>query len=807
MMGSPVARVLVADDEQSAQVVAQWAMRSGPDMGCEVELTVCGQGDEAALAVESGCAEGHPYAAVFLDYAMPPGPDGLETSQRIRRTDANVNIVVVTGRREVDPRAIAEQVGPPDRLFFLRKPVHPDELRQLCVVLVNRWRAEQAAAQAHAWLEQQVAERTRDLREANEQLSREIEERRAAESDLMIARFSLEHAPDAIVWVEADGRVTFANAYACECLRYPLGELLSQRIWDIEPALDEQSWAKHFADLRASGAHFCETLLRRKDGSMFPVDHSAVSLDYEGRTCAMAFIRDVTPRRLAEAEHERFRTAVTESEEMVVVLSADQRIQFANPACEYVTGYSSKELVKHLPPFLREGSADEEMQQAVVDALNSAGRWVGRVAGRRKDGAHLDLDVTVSLVRDAAEQTIGYVLVGHEVNEVQDLKRRLRRSQRLEAIGTLAGGMAHDFNNVLAAIQGYTELTLTNLPDDSRGADYLNRSLQAVRRARDLVAQILSFARSEDEARRPLHVHLIVNEAVKLLRAILPTTVEIQARINKESGAVLADPGLIHQILLNMCTNAYQAMPDGKGTLRVTLDTCTDGRTPEAEWVRLVVEDDGVGIPPDVQDRIFEPFFTTKTDGRGTGMGLATVHSVVVSHGGTVSVRTAPGEGATFTVLLPRHDAAPAAEEPDLPMAAGGGIRVLLVDDEPMLSSMLGEALSLSGYLVSTFTDPRAALAAFEAAPVTFDVLVTDVTMPHLPGDELARRVLAVRPDLPVVLISGSGDRISRGEALAMGCAEYMMKPVGPRVLTRALAKVVRARRGPVAPDDEETRP
>ena len=379
------------------------------------------------------------------------------------------------------------------------------------------------------------------------------------------------------------------------------------------------------------------------------------------------------------------------------------------------------------------------------------------------------------------------------------LQSRLAQSQKMEAIGTLAGGIAHDFNNILAAIVGYTQLASAGLPVDSALQPKLDQVLKASRRAGDLVYQILAFSRGSLQPHQTFQMALIVKEAVKLLRSTIPATIEIQQNIRTD-GMVAADPTQIHQIVMNLCTNAYHAMRETGGTLGIFLEEANlnapfgadDQEHEPGAYLKLTVSDTGHGIPEDIQKRIFEPYFTTKTQGDGTGLGLATVHGIVKNHDGWIDVESEPGHGSAFHVYFPKvvmADPAEKEERKGAPMAGPG--RILFVDDESGLTSLTKELLDGLGFEVTACDNPAAALEAFRAAPECFDMVVTDMTMPKMTGLDLAREIMKIRPEIGVVLCTGYSEQITPEKVRAAGIRKLMMKPVDIRELAGTIRNIL----------------
>ena len=396
--------------------------------------------------------------------------------------------------------------------------------------------------------------------------------------------------------------------------------------------------------------------------------------------------------------------------------------------------------------------------------------------------------------------SIGDVTEKHIVEEeLSAMERKLRLAQRLEAMGTLAGGIAHDFNNILGAILGYGEMALRDAPKGSRLHRDLDSIVTAGERGRALVDRVLAFSRSGTGERVPVHVEKVVREALDLISAKLPPDVTLHAKLHSGPAAMQGDPTQVHQVLMNLATNAVQAMPNG-GTLRVSLDavrveaahTPTIGTVAPTDYVVLKVADTGSGIAPEIVERIFDPFFTTKEVGTGTGLGLSLVHGIVAEVGGAIDVASKPGAGTTFTVYLPRFGDAPQSEEPAEPaLPRGGGQRVLIVDDEELLVKLATRTLEELGYAPVGFTSSTAALAAFRAEPQRFDALITDERMPGLSGSALIREVRGIRDRIPIVLMSGYVGAAVARQAREAGAEEVLKKPLSARDLAASLARVL----------------
>jgi nitrogen-specific signal transduction histidine kinase len=398
---------------------------------------------------------------------------------------------------------------------------------------------------------------------------------------------------------------------------------------------------------------------------------------------------------------------------------------------------------------------------------------------------------------EGASAIIGFVV---DVSAERDLRRQLVEAQKMEAIGTLAGGIAHDFNNILSAIIGYAELAKMKVGEESRLINDLNQILKAGNRAKDLIMQILTVSRHTEEERKAIAPATIVKEAMKLLRASVPTSIEFNLEIDKDAGMILADATRIHQILMNLCTNAQHAMSEGDGALTVRLGNVeVDSKTARhlgvdpGAYVKLTVSDTGCGMTPDVLERIFEPYFTTKEKGEGTGLGLSVVHGIVESYGGKIRVYSEQGKGTAFHVYFPKIDtASKEADRSEAPIVIPTGTeRILFVDDEPPVVEMAKEMLDQLGYEVTALTDSVKALELVAEDPDRFVLVITDLTMPGMTGDRLTSELLNIRPKLPVIVCSGFIEKPIRKKVRRAGAKAFIEKPFTSEKLARTVREVL----------------
>jgi PAS domain S-box-containing protein len=423
--------------------------------------------------------------------------------------------------------------------------------------------------------------------------------------------------------------------------------------------------------------------------------------------------------------------------------------------------------------------------------------WRGMLTNRKKDGGTVHLETAISPIRNVEGTVANYLALMRDVTNEVLLQKQLAQSQKMEAIGTLAGGIAHDFNNIIFAITGYTELALEEMPNGCQAQADLQRVLEGAARAGEMVKQILAFSRQGQHERRVLNLSPIVKEGLKFLRASIPSTVQIQQKIESGLGKVYADPTQIHQVLMNLCTNAAHSMRDTKGILTVILaGTRVDNVFAEKHpplvpgpHVTLTVADSGHGIPPELLDRIFDPYFTTKQAGEGTGLGLSVLHGIVKSHGGVVTVSSEPQQGTTFVVYLPVTDDQETIEDIEASIQVlAGHERILLVDDEQIVIEMEQATLERLGYEVVAHMNPLQSVEAFKAAPQEFDLVLTDLTMPRMTGIELGSELIAIRPDIPMILCTGFSQKLTDEDLKKAGFQALIAKPM----LKKDVAKTIR---------------
>ncbi len=491
-------------------------------------------------------------------------------------------------------------------------------------------------------------------------------------------------------------------------------------------------------------------------------------------------------------------TAVKQAAESIVVTNQKGIIKYVNPAFEKKSGYLREEVIGKNPRILKSGKHSAPFYKQMWDTLKSGEVWYGQITNKKKNGSLYDEELSISPIRDEAEKIVNYVAVKRDVSRELELERQLRQAQKMEAIGTLAGGIAHDFNNLLFAMLGYITMAINELPEGSWIREDLEEAAQAGRRAKSLIQQILTFSRQQDTKHEPVEMGPIIKEALKLLRASIPATIEMETAISSDKIMIEADPTQIHQVVVSLCANAFQAMGEDGGQLDVTLEKteldavlANQYAIDPGIYAKLTIHDTGPGIDPEIQERIFDPFFTTKEVGEGTGMGLAVVHGIVQDHKGTITVTSNSGEGATFYVFFPMIVLEEETEKSIEVSYAHMGGRILVVDDEALLVKLEKQILERAGYEVIVATDPQQALEIFRTQPTQFELVITDQTMGGMTGMELAKELRTIQKNVPILLLTGYKLSLSKQEIADSGIQEVILKPVESKQFSQIVARVL----------------
>lgn len=622
----------------------------------------------------------------------------------------------------------------------------------------------------------------------------------------------LNAASDHALLLRLDGTVLAANTSMAGLFNLTPEELAGERIYDFFPEAEAARWAEAVRRGAETGAplRFEETFFRGRD---LEVRVHPVSGAGNGADRVAVFCRDVTAEKAAARERTRLASALEQTADAVVLFDEKMRVEYINQSFEAMTGYSLREVRGKPASTFYVGAEQRDSLDAITETLVRGDAWTGKACNTCKDGSVICCQKSIAPICGRGGCILGYVSVWRDVTAVETLERQLRQAQKMEAIGTLAGGIAHDLNNILSPIVLLADLGLCQLSEDDPLGRIFERILKATQRAGALVRQILGLSqRRETDQPVPFRISSILRECLKLLRPSLPSTIAITLETETTRDVVLADPAQVHQLAMNLCTNAAWAMRGSGGRLELRIAerevVRDDPDFPEAApgpYVLLRVRDSGHGIRSEHLEHIFDPFFTTRTDGSGTGLGLAVVRNVVRQLRGAVRVQSAPGQGTCFEILLPRSEG-PAAEPPAQTLEPGQSLRgtgrVLVVDDEPDILEACAMGLKTLGYEVVSCLRGEEALELFRADPQGFDVVLSDTTMPGLAGPDLVRELLKIEPHLPVVLTTGHSDLVSREKAWRLGALEYLAKPFRMDDLAALLRRLLGSRRR-VRPGEE----
>ncbi|MGD2272246.1 MAG: response regulator [Desulfobacterales bacterium] len=509
----------------------------------------------------------------------------------------------------------------------------------------------------------------------------------------------------------------------------------------------------------------------------------------------------ITQRKQAEKalkEHEALLRAVMAASPVGICLELDQAIRWHNDGLPRILGFTNGSLIgKKFRDFYPDDDEFKRTESRLFSEIRVQGIGKAETKWVKENGETIDCYLQSTLL-DHSNASSGMIMTITDVSEKNKLQQRLIEAQKMEAVGTLAGGIAHDFNNILAAVMGNAEMGLLEEVSDSAKHN-LDQILKATHRAKNLVKQILTYSRKSEPVKKPFRIGPIVHETLKLIRATIPATIEIQPDLEECTGVIQADPTQINQILLNLCANSAQAMEEKGGMLAVrlmdlNLDSENAGLYPGANpgaYVKLIVTDAGTGIAPDNLERIFDPYFTTKEAGKGTGMGLAVAYGIIKSHGGHIKVYSELGKGTTFEVLFPRIISETVTVDEKIDTPPMGNEKILFVDDEDFLVDLAKRMLEKLGYQVVVKQSPIEALEVFKDQPDKFDIVISDMTMPGLTGLELAQKLMAIRSDIPFILCTGYNERVSEENVKDFGIKEFLMKPLEFKVLAKTIRRAL----------------
>ncbi|MEN6617276.1 MAG: PAS domain S-box protein [Syntrophorhabdus sp.] len=638
-------------------------------------------------------------------------------------------------------------------------------------------------------------------------------------------RALVENANDGIIIVQ-DGIVMYANPMMAQLdgstVDAIVGTPILDHVYHTDVPKIADLYRRRKAGERVPASY--EAVLKRADGRPADAWLNIGSISYRGKPAEIAIIRDISERKSLEAEvmrsrdnlelrvkertaeleksHERFRNLVDLLPEGVFEIDTEGNLLYANRRALETFQRTPEDFAKGMR--LSDFVDDDELTKMQEDASDIIkGETIeDEYNVHRKDGTKFPVFIRAARIEDEGKVTgiRGIVVDLTEIRKAQADKERLenqlRHAQKMEALGTMAGGIAHDFNNILAAIIGFTELVLEDLPPGTPDRHNLEQVHKSGLRGRDLVKQMLAFSRKEAQARKFVRIKDIVEDTMDLIRASIPTTIKINLDIQNGSSSIFADLTQIQQVIINLCKNAADAMQGG-GSLGIkTMDYSTSFDNavpglPKGPYILMSITDTGNGIPREVLERIFEPFFTTKGQGNGTGLGLALVHGIVTGHGGIITVKSHPGHGAVFDVYLPKiqEETSPGKARKTVSLKTGTE-RILFVDDEELIVDMTRQMLESLGYRVTATTRSSQALKLFKKNPDAFDIIISDQTMPELTGLQLSKAIKAIKP-VPFILLTGFSDAVNPESIKSSGLDAFFMKPVTKKQLSKSIRKIL----------------
>ncbi len=615
------------------------------------------------------------------------------------------------------------------------------------------------------------------------------------------------------IFVHRDWKLLFANQAFAKILGYDsVKEVMALDSVAETFAPYERDRLTVFRDARKKGGRApsqYEFDALRKDGSSITLLNIVREVKWEGEDAIQNAVIDISDRKQAEQrvleEKERAENYLAIAGTMIVALSAIGTVTLVNRKGREILGYDLIELlgnnwIETVIPENDRAKTEKDFKDFIDGKKGNVAQLESEVV--TKSGERRLIEWHVTLVGDGEGKMTGTLSSGEDITdreravlEREHLQSQLRQAEKLKTIGTLAGGIAHDFNNILTPIIGYSHMALGAVPEDSQVHADIERVVKGANRAKELVNQILTFSRRGEFEVSPVHLQLVVEDALKLIEASSPANIEIHPRIDTQCPPVMGDPSQLHQVVMNLCTNAFRAMEKSGGRLNVFLESFevdtkfTKHRADSyrGKYVKLRIQDTGLGMGPETLERIFEPFYTTREIGEGTGMGLATVHGIIASHGGEIFVDSELGQGTTFDIYLPQTTLEPEKEVSGDQTIPEGSENILFVDDEEEIGNLARQMLERAGYKVTTKTDSREALKLFQKKPQDFDLVVTDQAMPKLYGVKLAEEILKVRPGLPIILISGFADTITLESVKEIGIRDFIMKPLVGYELAQAI--------------------
>ena len=659
---------------------------------------------------------------------------------------------------------------------------------------------------------QQLTATEQQLRAANQQLEASNVEIRQKEKEAVAAKEFAENIistlREPLLVLDADLKIITANESFYKTFRVSEKDTLGRFVYEL---------GNHQWDIPALRKLLLKILPDKSEIVDFEVEHlfenigqrtmllNAKELKQEDEKNKMILlaIEDITERKQAEAELTRLNTAIEQSAEAIVITDIDGNIQYVNPAFEQITGYPRNEVIGQNPRILKSGKHEEPFYKDLWDTITSGSVWRGRIINRRKDGSLYTEEDTISPVIDKEGKITNFVAVKRDISKEQMLEEQLLQSQKMEAVGTLAGGVAHDFNNLLTIIQGHAELMMLEISESDPNYRELRQIVNATTRAASLTRQLLLFSRKEMMEFKPINLNETIGNLLKMLKRLIGEDIRIVTSFDDDLWQVNADESNLEQVIMNIAVNARDAMPEG-GTLNIKTENLSLSDEEcrvipgsySGKFVRLTIEDTGTGIPKEIMDKIFEPFFSTKEVGKGTGLGLSVVFGIVKKHNGWINVYSEPGQGAVFRIYLPAVSQAVEKTEENKNKSfqdlRGHGERILIIEDNRDVRDFASAALRQNGYVTYEAENAAAAVDVFRTEKGLFDLILSDVVLPDKNGFQLVKELLEIKADIPVIMCSGYTEERARHSIVHEEGFQFLQKPYSLNKLLEIVKETLR---------------
>ncbi len=817
-----IPRILVVDDNRSihqdfAKILCPSSSAALDDLEATIfgpqgqpskppafEMSSAYQGQEGLALVEKSLKDGRPYWMAFVDVRMPPGWDGIETITRLWQVCPDLQIVICTAYADYSWSQMTQQLPRRDQVVILKKPFDGIEVLQLASALTEKWRLLQQSKLRTDQLEMLVADRTQVLRQTNDTLKTEIIRRKRTADALSETEeryhllFHRNPLPMWVVDLETRGFLA-VNQAAVDKYGYSADEFAAMTVHDLHSQEDYSFVEDRFSDDNARRS--VDGLVVRhlkKDGTYIDAEIACRLISFSGREAKLSLANDITERKKAEDRIHEQAALLDMASDAIAVRDFTGRVRFWNKGAERLYGWNSGQAVGNLWPSLFPKQTKADVAAAERQLL-ARGEWTGELKKHHQDGHEVVVSSRWTLLRNEKGEPRSILIIDTDITEKKRLEAQFLRAQRIEGIGTLATGMAHDLNNILAPILMSAGYLRWDIPPDERDKA-IGRIELSVKRGAEIIQQVLTFGKGIDGERIAVKPADLLSEITAIIGQTFPKNIALTVEKQPDMWPLIGDRTQIHQVLLNLCVNARDAMPrGGQLILRASMATLAEPMhalpAPAAPGTYVVFEvaDNGSGIPAADRERIFDPFFTTKEVGKGTGLGLSTALGIVQSHHGVVIVDSEVGRGTSFKVWLPATPEAPRKSTARImqPLPRGSGESLLIVDDEPELAAGIGELLEQHNYRVFTVPNGEAALEFFARGGHKIDAMITDIMMPGMDGVALIRTLRPLVPDLKIIASSGLGTDMGGSfraqELKALGVTTFLPKPYGTEKLLTAL--------------------